>query len=110
MNCVNVIHIDIIEIWNLYDRRSVGSSHVRFCYDCSTESVSIKQPIQDKNVARRQRSSYTSWRLIAEVGVLRNISGGNKWECLMIESPIVTGVYLETRSRIGFTMYIEAGE
>jgi len=56
-NCVNVIHVDIIEIWNLYDKRRVSSPHVSCCYNCSTESVFVKQPIQDKNVPRRQRSS-----------------------------------------------------
>ncbi len=71
-NCVNVIHIDIIEIWNLHDRRKVSSPHVPCCYDCSTESVFVKQPIQNKYVPRRQRSSYTSWRRIAEVGVLHD--------------------------------------
>ena len=67
-NCVNVIHTDIIEIWNLYDRRRV-SSHVPCCSDCSTEPVFVKQPIQNKYVPRRQRSGHTSWRRVAEVGV-----------------------------------------
>ena len=41
-NCVNVIHIDIIEIWNLYDRDRVSSLDVPYCCNCSTESVFVK--------------------------------------------------------------------
>jgi hypothetical protein len=41
-NCVNAIHIDIIEIWNLYDMRSVSSLDVPCCCNCSTESVFVK--------------------------------------------------------------------
>jgi hypothetical protein len=39
-------------------------------FKCSTGSVFVEQPIQNKYVPRRQRSSYTSWWRIAEVGVL----------------------------------------
>ena len=34
------------------------------------ESVFVKQPIQNKYVPHRQRSSHTSWWRIVEVGVL----------------------------------------
>ena len=71
-DCVNVIHVDIIEIWNLYDRPRVSSPHLPRCYDCSTESVFVRQPIQDENVPFHQRPRYTSWWCIAEVGVLHN--------------------------------------
>ena len=40
------------------------------CLNCSTESVFDKQPIQDKYVAHRQRSSHTNWWPNVEVGVL----------------------------------------
>ena len=35
-------------------------------------SVSVKQPIQDKYVTRRQRSSCADERRIAEVSILQN--------------------------------------
>ena len=71
-SCANIIHVDIVEIWNLYDRSKVGSPQLLCCFNCSTEPVSVKQPIQDKYVPRRQRSSSASWRRIAEVCVLHN--------------------------------------
>jgi hypothetical protein len=56
-SCVNIIHIDIVDKWNLYDRNGVSSPYFPCCFYGSTESVSVKRPIQDKYVTRRQRSS-----------------------------------------------------
>jgi hypothetical protein len=61
-SCVNIIHIDIIKIWNLYDRRKVGFSQLPYCFNCSKAfSVSVEQPIQDEYVPHRQRSGDASW-------------------------------------------------
>ena len=40
-HCVNVIHIDIVKIWNLDDRNGVSSFSCP-CFNCSTESVSFR--------------------------------------------------------------------
>jgi hypothetical protein len=68
-SCVNIIHLDIVEIWNLRDKSRVSSPQLLCYFTCSTALVSVEQPIQDKNVAPRQRSSCASWRRIAEVSV-----------------------------------------
>ena len=34
-SCVNIIHVDIIEIWNLHDRDRVGSPQRSAIYSCS---------------------------------------------------------------------------
>ena len=60
-SCVNVIHIDIIKIWNLDDQRRVSFPQFPCCFDCSTALVSVEQPIQGEYVPRRQRSSNASW-------------------------------------------------
>ena len=70
-NCVNIIHIDIVEIWNLYDKSGVSSPSLPCCCNCSTKSVSVKQPIQDKYVPHRRRSSCTGWWRIVEVSILQ---------------------------------------
>jgi len=75
-SCVNVIHIDIIEIWNLYDRSRVSFPQLPCRFNCSTASVSVEQPIQDEYVPRRQRSSDASCWCTTEVSVLFN-----KWMC-----------------------------
>ena len=67
-----MIHFDIVETWNLYDMDRVSPPQLPCCFYCSTESVSVKQPIQDKFVTRRQRSSCADERRIAEVSVLQN--------------------------------------
>jgi hypothetical protein len=40
-HCVNVIHIDIVKIWDLDDRNGVSSFSCP-CFNCSTESVSLR--------------------------------------------------------------------
>ena len=70
-SCVDIIHVDIVEIWNLYDKNRVSSPQLP-CYitaQRSTESVSVQQPIQDKYVPCCQRSSCVRWRRIVEVSV-----------------------------------------
>jgi hypothetical protein len=62
-NCLDAIHTEIVEIWNLYDRDGVSFPRLPCCFNCSTESVSVEHPIQEEYVSRRQRSS------IAEVSV-----------------------------------------
>ena len=57
-NCVNVLHVDIVRIWGQYDGNNVSYLDFRFCFICSTESVSVKRPIQDKYVSRCQRPSH----------------------------------------------------
>ena len=69
-SCVNIIHVDIVEIWNLYDRNRVSTPYLPCCSNCSTESVSVKQPIQNKYVTRRQRSSRADWQRAAGVSIL----------------------------------------
>ena len=71
-SCVNIIHIDIIKIWNLYDRLRVSFPQLPCCFNYSTVLVSVEQPIQDEYVPRRQRPSDASWWCTAEVSVLFN--------------------------------------
>jgi hypothetical protein len=56
-NCVNTLHVDIVKIWEQYDGNNVSSPQLSSRFICSTESVPIKRPIQDKYVSRCQRSS-----------------------------------------------------
>ena len=68
--CVNVIHIDIIKIWNLYDRRRVSFPQLPNRFNCSTALVSVEQPVQNEYDPCRQGSSDVGrWRT-AEVSVL----------------------------------------
>ena len=68
-------------------------------------SVSVKRPVQDKHVPPCQRSSRASWWRTAEVSYAIS---KDVWR---IESSIVlTGMNLETSSRIGFMMNIDGGE
>ena len=67
-DCVNLIHIDIIKIWDLDDRSGVSSFGCPY-FNCSTESVSVKQPIQNKYVPRHQRSGCAGWRRVIEVSI-----------------------------------------
>ena len=57
-NCVNILHVDIVNIWEQYDGDNVSSPQLHSCFVCSAESVSIQRPIQNKNVSRRQRFSF----------------------------------------------------
>ena len=59
-SCVNIIHTDIVEIWNLHDKNRVSSVQLPCCFHCSMEPVSVKRPIQDKHVPRYQGSSRAS--------------------------------------------------
>ena len=68
-SCVNIIHVDIVEIWNLCDKTKVSSPQSTCYFNCLTESVSVKQPIQSKYVPRRQRTCRAGWRRIVEVSV-----------------------------------------
>ena len=70
------------------------------------ESVSVKRPIQDKRVKHRQRSSSAGrWR-VAEVSILHK--NEDVWRIEL--STVLTGMDLETTSRIGLTTYIKGGE
>ena len=71
-SCVDIIHVDIVEIWNLCDKSKVSSPPLPCCFNCLTESVSIKRPIQNKFVPHRQRTGCAGWRRIVEVSVSRN--------------------------------------
>jgi hypothetical protein len=44
-SCLIVIHNDIVEIWNLYDKNWVSSPQLPCCFGCSMESVSVKRPV-----------------------------------------------------------------
>jgi hypothetical protein len=59
-NCVNTLHVNIVKIWEQNDGNNVSSPQLPSCFICSTESVFVKQPIQDKYVSRRQRSSLVN--------------------------------------------------
>ena len=74
-SCVNVIRADIVETWNLCDKTKVSSLQSPCCFNCLTGSVSVKQPIQNKYVPRRQRTCCAGWRRIIEVSVLCNEQG-----------------------------------
>ena len=99
---MNLIHADIIKIWDPDDRNKVSCFSCP-CFNCSTESVYLKQTIQDEYIPHRQRSSCDCWWRIAEVSVFTIYRDSRQ-----IESSIaLTGTDLETRSRIGFTLYIK---
>ena len=71
-SCVNIIHVDIVEIWNLCDKTKVSSPQSTCYFNCLTESVSVKQPIQNKYVPRCQRTCCAGRRRIVEVSLLLN--------------------------------------
>jgi hypothetical protein len=71
-SCVDIIHVDIIALWNLYDKKRVSSPQLPRCFSCSTESVSVQQPIQDEYVSHRQRFGSASWLRTAEVSILHS--------------------------------------
>ena len=101
-DCVNLIHDDIVKIWDPNGRNKVGCFSCP-CFNCSTESVYLKHAIHDKHIPHRQRSSCNGWRRIAEVSeftICRDVR--------QIELSIaMTGADLETSSQTGFTMYIK---
>ena len=99
---MNLIHDDIVKIWDPDDRNKV-SCFSRPCFNCSTESVYLKHAIQDKYIPHRQRSSCYGWRRIAEVSKFTICRDVRQIELLIA----LTGADLKTSSRIGFTMYIK---
>ena len=69
-SCLNIIHTDIVETWSLYEKNSVSSVQLPCCFNCSMELVSVKRPIQDKDIPHCQRSSSAGWQHVAKVSML----------------------------------------
>ena len=49
-DCVDVIHIDIVNVWNLRDDVGVRLFSYQVYLTCSVRVVSSKQNLQDKDV------------------------------------------------------------
>jgi hypothetical protein len=66
---VNIIHVDIVEIWNLLDKHRVGPPQLPAVKNAQRNKHLLSNQFKI-NVPHHQRSSHTSWWRNVEVGVL----------------------------------------
>jgi hypothetical protein len=70
-NCVNIIHVDIIEVWNLNDKTSVSYPQLSCCFSsCSRRPEFVEYRIHGAHVSCCQRFGWAGWRWTSEVSVL----------------------------------------
>ena len=70
-NCVNIIHTDIVEIWNMNDRTRVSSPVLLYRFSRSRVLVSNEPRICGKDVSHCQGLGGLRWRCATEVSLLR---------------------------------------
>lgn len=79
---MDIIHIDIVEIWNLNDKASVSSPQSPYGLSSSQRSiVSVEHQIQERDVSRRQRLGWVDQRRVIRVSMSR----GTEMGCPIIE-------------------------